>query len=222
MYALRLLVGHPQTGPVSGPALKGGSVKPRYTIDTYEARWQEDPDAFGAVPVEQALASLGMDMPTLSMLMDKGVISGFEIGDASGDRTLVSLRSLLTFKKARSVSAPKDRPQQILAILIDAARRATTLSFGDVMEELGMRYADAMQRKWFRKDLREATRQSELFSQGLLISALLVFRIQYIPDDDFFLMAQEEGLFTPGKDSKTVFFKNQTERIFAFYKAPSE
>jgi hypothetical protein len=197
-------------------------VKPRYTIDTYEARWQEDPDAFGAVPVEQALASLGMDMPTLSMLMDKGVISGFEIGDASGDRTLVSLRSLLTFKKARSVSAPKDRPQQILAILIDAARRATTLSFGDVMEELGMRYADAMQRKWFRKDLREATRQSELFSQGLLISALLVFRIQYIPDDDFFLMAQEEGLFTPGKDSKTVFFKNQTERIFAFYKPPSE
>ena len=71
--------------------------------------------------------------------------------------------------------------------------------------------------KVFEKDLRVANRQSELYEHGLLISALLVYKTQYIPDDDFFLMAKEHGMFTPGKDSKTEFFKDHLERIFNFY-----
>jgi hypothetical protein len=43
--------------------------------------------------------------------------------------------------------------------------------------------------------------QSELYAHDLLISALRVYKIQHIPDDDFFLMAQEPGMFTPGKDA---------------------
>jgi hypothetical protein len=86
------------------------------------------------------------------------------------------------------------------------------------MQTVGLTYQNAMHRKAFRQDLRQATRQSVLFEKGLLISALLVFKIQYIADDDFFLMAQELGLFTPGKDSKTVFFNEHLQRIFQYYR----
>lgn len=110
-----------------------------------------------------------------------------------------------------------DRPRRILALLTDAARKQETLLFGDAMQAVGLNYQDAMHRQTFKKDLRQATRQSELFDQGLLISALLVFKIQHIAEDDFFLMAQEQGLFTQGKDSKTVFFNDQVKRIFEYY-----
>ena len=111
----------------------------------------------------------------------------------------------------------QDRSQRILEILTDAARAHKTLLFGDAMQAVGQNYQDAMHRQAFKRDLREAARQSELFDHGLLISALLVFKIQHIAEDDFFVMAQELGLFTPGKDSKTVFFNDQVKRIFEYY-----
>lgn len=85
------------------------------------------------------------------------------------------------------------------------------------MQTMGLAYKDAEHRQVFKKDLRAAVQQSELYSRGLLISALLLFRIQDIPEDDFFQMAQELGLFTPGKDSKTVFYKEHLERVFNYY-----
>ena len=122
------------------------------------------------------------------------------------------------FKPAGTADA-RDRPRQILDLLTDAARKRTTLLFGDVMQVVGLTYQDAMHRQLFKKELRKAVRESELFAHGLLISALLLFRIQYIPEDDFFAMAEELGLFTSGKDSKTVFFKDHLERIYSYYEA---
>ena len=120
------------------------------------------------------------------------------------------------FKTAK-FSATQDQPTRILNVLTEAARKKKTLLYGDVMKSMGLAYQDAMHRKRFEKDLRVANRQSELYEHGLLISALLVYKTQYIPDDDFFLMAKEHGMFTPGKDSKTEFFKDHLERIFNFY-----
>jgi hypothetical protein len=119
--------------------------------------------------------------------------------------------------KTAKAAAPPDRSHRILEILTQAARNKTTMPYGDLMQTLGLNYQDAVHRQAFKKDLRAATEQSELYAQGLLISALLVFRIQHIPEDDFYLMAQELDMFTPGKDSKTVFFKNQLQRIFEYY-----
>lgn len=113
----------------------------------------------------------------------------------------------------------QDRPRRILELLTEAARNQKTLPFGDLMQDLGLTYQDAMHRQAFKRDLRQAARQSELYAQGLLISALLVFKIQHIAEDDFFLMAQELGLFTPGKDSKTRFFNDHLKRIFQYYSA---
>jgi hypothetical protein len=120
------------------------------------------------------------------------------------------------FMTAKAAPA-KDRPHIILKTLTDAARNRKTLPFGEVMQAVSLDYQDALHRQLFKQDLRTATRQSALYAHGLLISALLVFKIQHIPEDDFFLMAQELGMFTPGKDSKTVFFKEHLERIFKFY-----
>jgi hypothetical protein len=120
------------------------------------------------------------------------------------------------FKTTKAAPA-LDRPGRILEILTDAARNKKTLQFGDVMQAMDLSYQDAMHRQIFKRDLRTAVRQSELYSHNLLISALLVFRIQHIPEDDFFTMAQELGMFTAGKDSKTVFFKEHLERIFQYY-----
>lgn len=120
------------------------------------------------------------------------------------------------FKSARAASV-KDRPGEISALLTEAARSRKTLTYGDVMRAMGMNYKDAEHRQAFKRDLRVTVQQSELYGQGVLISALLIFRIQNIPEDDFFQMAHELGLFTPGKDSKTVFFKEQLERIFTYY-----
>jgi hypothetical protein len=114
-------------------------------------------------------------------------------------------------------AASQDRPQQILEIITEAARNKKTLYHGDVMKTVGLDYKEALHRKTFTAALREAARKSELFEHGLLLSALLVYKIQFIPDDDFFDMAHELGLFTPNKDSKTVFFKDQMEGIFKFY-----
>ncbi|MFH0730920.1 MAG: hypothetical protein V2B19_31830 [Pseudomonadota bacterium] len=117
-----------------------------------------------------------------------------------------------------AVTAPaRNRPRRILEMLTDAARNKKTLLYGDVVRAVGLTYKDAEQRQVFRKDLRTAVQQSELYPHGLLISALLLFRIQHIPEDDFFTMAGEIGIFTSGKDSKTVFFKEQRDRIFQFY-----
>jgi hypothetical protein len=111
----------------------------------------------------------------------------------------------------------KDRPGEILARLTEAARSRKTLTYGDVMQAMGLAYKDAEHRQLFKKDLRTAVQQSESYSHGLLISVLLVLRIQNIAEDDFFLMAQELGQFTPGVDSKTVFYKEHLERVFNYY-----
>jgi hypothetical protein len=115
------------------------------------------------------------------------------------------------------VSPGQDRPRRILERLTEAARNKETLAYGDVMQSMDLSYQDAMHRKIFKNDLRQAVLQSELYPLGLLISALLVFRIQHIPEDDFFLMAQELGKFTPGKDSKISFFKDHIESIYRYY-----
>jgi hypothetical protein len=119
--------------------------------------------------------------------------------------------------KTGKAAPPQDRPRRILEILTDAARNKKTLPYGDVMKAMGLAYQDALHRQIFKEDLRTAVRQSDLYPHGLLLSALLVFRIQHIPEDDFFTMAQELGMFTAGKDSKTVFFKEHLERIFQYY-----
>lgn len=119
--------------------------------------------------------------------------------------------------KTTKAAAAEDRPRRILKVLTEAAQNKKTLFYGDVMKMMGLAYQDAMHRQIFKKDLRAATQKSELYEHGLLISALLIYKIQYIPDDDFFLMAQELGMFTPGKDSKTVFFKDHLERIYNYY-----
>jgi hypothetical protein len=121
------------------------------------------------------------------------------------------------FKPSKTTATP-DRPRRILELLTEAAKKQETLAFGDVMQAVGLTYQNAMHRKAFRQDLRQAAQQSVLFEKGLLLSALLVFKIQHIADDDFFLMAQELGLFTPGKDSKTVFFNDHLQRIFQYYR----
>lgn len=123
------------------------------------------------------------------------------------------------FKTSKTTAAHQDRPNRILDMLTDAARNRKTLPFGDVMLAMGLNYQDAVHRQTFKRDLRAAVRQSELFAHDLLISALLVFKIQPIAEDDFFLMAQELGMFKPGTDSKTNFFKNHLERIFQYYDA---
>jgi hypothetical protein len=192
-------------------------LKKRYTISEYEALWQNDPQGFGCVSIQQAVDSLQMDPQAVLSLMDKGALECFEVGEGSEVRNRVTLRSLLRFKAAKTAASSQDRPKRILSVLLEAARSKKTLPFGDVMQTMGLTYPDAVHRQIFKKDLREAVRQSELYAQGVLISALLVFKIQPIAEDDFFLMAQELGLFTPGKDSKTVFFKNQLERIFQYY-----
>jgi hypothetical protein len=121
------------------------------------------------------------------------------------------------FKTARATPAQNtDRPSRILEMLTDAARNRKTLPYGEVIQAVGLSYQDAGHREIFKKDLRSAVRQSALYPHNLLISALLVFKIQHIPEDDFFAMAQELGLFTPGQDSKTVFFKEHLERVFQY------
>ncbi len=110
-----------------------------------------------------------------------------------------------------------DRPRRILEMLNDAARHRNTLPYGDVMQAVGLTYQDAAHREKFKEDLRSVVRQSPLYQHNLLLSALLVFKIQHIPEDDFFTMAQELGLFAPGKDSKTVFFQEHLARIFQYF-----
>ena len=119
--------------------------------------------------------------------------------------------------KTGKAAPPQDRPQRILEILTDAARNKKTLPYGDVMKAMGLAYQDALHRQIFKEDLRTAVRQSDPYPHGLLLSVLLVFRIQHIAEDDFFTMAQELGMFISGKDSKTVFFKEHLERIFQYY-----
>lgn len=193
-------------------------MKQKYTIAEYEALWQNDPQRYGCVPLPQAMDSLKLDTQAISRLIDKGVLECFDIGDPSGALCMVTLKSLLLFKTAKAAGT-HDRPRQILQILTEAARNQKTLLFGDVMQTVGLTYQNAMHRQLFKKDLRAATQESELYSLNLLISALLVFKIQHIPEDDFFLMAEELGMFTPGKDSKTVFFKNHLERIFLYFQS---
>lgn len=118
------------------------------------------------------------------------------------------------FKTAKAAVGP-DRLRLLASILENAVSEKKTLPYGDVMQSVGLRYQDAVHRKLFKEELRTVTRQSKLYAEKLLISAVLVLRIQHLPEDDFFVMAQEMGLFEPGKDSKTVFFKEHLDCIFS-------
>jgi hypothetical protein len=191
-------------------------MKQRYAISEYEELWQSDPQRYGGIPLQKAIDSLLMDAQSVSMLVERGVLECFEIGDDSDVIPMVSLQSLLLFKSAKAAST-QDRPDRILQILTEAAKAKKTLYYGDVMKTVGLTYKESRHRQTFTAALREAVKKSELFEHGLLLSALLVYKIQYIPDEDFFDMARELGFFTPGKDPKTVFFKDQLERIFEFY-----
>jgi hypothetical protein len=191
-------------------------MRPRYAITEYEDLWQSDPQRYGGIPLQKAIASLQMDPQAVSMLVDRGVLECFEIEDDSDVIPMISLKSLLLFKSAKAVGS-QDRPNRILQILTEAAKNKKTLYYGDVMQTVGLLYKESRHRQAFKADLREAVKKSDLFEHGLLLSALLVYKIQFIADDDFFDLAHELGLFTPEKDSKTVFFKDQMERIFKFY-----
>jgi hypothetical protein len=188
----------------------------RYTLTEFEELWQKEPERYGCIPLIHAKRSLEMDEAALAPLIERGVLELFEIGDASHTDRMVTLKSLLTFKAARTARI-QDRAGRILEILTDLARKRQTLAFGDVMQAMGLNYQDAIHRQRFTADLREATHRADAYKEGLLICVLLVFRIQHIPCDEFFLMAQEAGFFTPGKDSKTVLFKDHSERIFQYY-----
>ena len=193
-------------------------MKTSFTMPEYETQWQDDPQRYSAIPFQLATASLQMDDPAVAMLIDKGVLMCLEIEAESGPCRMVTLDSLLRFKAARtSAAVAASRPQRILELLTEAARNRRTLPFGEAMQSMGLSYQNAMHRQAFRQDLRQAVQQSELYTQGLLLSALLVFKIQHIPEDDFFLMAQELGMFTPGKDSKTVFFQDHLARIYQYF-----
>lgn len=117
------------------------------------------------------------------------------------------------FKTTKATTGP-DRLRLLSTILKNAIREKKTLPYGDAMQAVGLRYQDAGHRQIFKKELRAVTQESDFYAKGLLISAVLVFRIQHLPEDDFFVMAQEMGIFRPGKDSKTVFFKEHLSRIY--------
>ena len=191
-------------------------MKPRYGISEYEELWQADPQRYGGIPLQKAITSLQMDPQSVSMLVERGVLECFEIEDDSDVIPMVSLKSLLLFKSAKAATT-QDRPDRILQILTEAAKAKKTLYYGDVMKTVGLAYKESRHRQTFTAALREAVKKSELFEHGLLLSALLVYKIQFIPDDDFFDMARELGFFTPDRDSKTVFFKQHMERIFEYY-----
>ena len=188
----------------------------RYAITEYEELWQSDPQRYGGIPLQKAISSLQMEAQAVSMLIDRGVLDCFEVGDDSDAIPMISLQSLLLFKSAKAAST-QDRPDRILHILTEAAKNKKTLYYGDVMKTVGLLYKEARHRQLFTAALREAVQKSELYEQGLLISALLVYKIQFIPDEDFFTMAHELGLYTPDRDPKTAFFQDQMERIFKFY-----
>jgi hypothetical protein len=191
-------------------------MRQKYTISEYEQLWHSDPQRYGSIPLQTAIASLQMESQAVTTLVDRGVLECFEIGDDSDAIPMISLHSMLFFKSAKSAGT-QDRPERILQVLTEAAKNKKTLYYGDVMKTVGLLYKEARHRQTFTAALREAVQKSELYEHGLLISALLVYKIQFIPDDDFFEMASELGLFTPNKDSKTVFFNDQMERIFKFY-----
>ena len=191
-------------------------MRTKYSISEYEDLWQSDPQRYGGIPLQKAIISLQMDPQAVTMLVDRGVLECFELGDDSDVIALISMQSLLLFKSAKSATT-QDRPNQILQILTEAAKNKKTLYYGDVMKSVGLMYKEARHRQTFTAALREAVQKSELFEHGLLISALLVYKIQFIADEDFFVMAQELGLFSPGKDPKSVFFQDQLDRIFKFY-----
>jgi hypothetical protein len=191
-------------------------MRQKCSVSEYEELWQSDPQRYGGIPMEKAVASLQMDPQAVSMLVDRGVLECFDIGDDSEVTPMISLQSLLLFKTAKAAGT-KDRSERILQILTEAAKSKKTLYYGDVMKAVGLLYKESRHRQAFTAALREAVQKSELYEHGLLISALLIYKIQFIPDDDFFEMAKELGFFTPDKDSKTVFFQGQMERIFKFY-----
>ena len=193
-------------------------MKKSYAMPEYETQWPQDPQRYSAIPIQLAAVSLQMGAEAVAVLIEKGVLACFEVEAASGPCRMVTLDSLLRFKAARtSAAVASSRPQQILELLTEAARSRKTLPFGDAMQSVGLSYQNAMHRQTFRQELRQVVQQSEIYAQGLLLSALLVFKIQHIAEDDFFLMAQELGMFTPGKDSKTVFFKEHLERIYQYF-----
>ena len=192
-------------------------MRQRYTWAEYENLWRSDPQRYGCVHFHHAMDSLQMDARSIAMLIDKGILECLDVGDDSSKGSMITLASLLVFKEAKAVSPQADRWRRILEVLTEAARNKKTLAYGDVLESMGLAYADATDRQKFQHDLRRATRHSELFAHGLLISALLVFRTQPMAEDDFFVMAKELGMFKPGKDSKTVFFRDHLERIFQYY-----
>ena len=191
-------------------------MRTKYSISEYEDLWQSDPQRYGGIPLQKAIISLQMDPQAVTMLVDRGILECFELGDDSDVIALISLQSLLLFKSTKSATT-QDRPNQILQILTEAAKNKKTLYYGDVMKSVGLMYKEARHRQTFTAALREAVQKSELFEHGLLISALLVYKIQFIADEDFFVMAQELGLFSPDKDPKSAFFQDQLDRIFKFY-----
>jgi hypothetical protein len=191
-------------------------MKTRYTPSEYENLWRKDPERYGCVPLSYAVLTLGLDERALAPLVEKGVFELFEIGEDTHTSRMVSLKSLLIFKTAR-VARSEDRPGRILEILTDLARHRKTLAYGDAMQAVGLTYQNAIHRERFTADLKEATRRATAYEQGLLICVLLLFRIQHLPCDDFFAMAEEEGFFTPGKHSKKLLFKDHSERIFQHY-----
>jgi hypothetical protein len=193
-------------------------VRRKCTHAEYEELWRKDPESYGCVPVQQAVESLQIEEASVSALIGNGALDCLDVGDGSSSLRMVTLKSLLQFKAARAASAgAQDRPARIFEILTDAARNKKTLPYGEVMQSLGLTYSDGLHRRMFNEDVREAVRRSELFSQGVLLSALLVFKLQLMADDDFFLMAKELGMYKPGRDSKTAFFKGQLARIFQHY-----
>jgi hypothetical protein len=149
----------------------------RYDIAEYEKLWQSDPQRYGCVPLAQTIDSLQIGAQDVAMLIDKGALECFEIGNASGIRSMVTLRSLLIFKSARA-SVTQNRSIRILNILTEAARYKKTLLYGDVMQTMGLTYQDAMHREIFKKDLREGinffghsrpTMQRNYFCESLLL-----------------------------------------------------
>ena len=88
-------------------------MRPRYAYSEYDDLWQSDPRRYGAISLQKAIASLQMDTKAVSMLMNRGVLECFELGDESNVTLMITLQSLLLFKSAKTAAA-QDRPHEAL------------------------------------------------------------------------------------------------------------
>lgn len=176
---------------------------------------------YSTLPVPLAAEYLSVSPAYISQLVAKGKLDLIKITSGDNTRQAVLVTSLYELKNGED-KATEERVARLTKFLVKVGRKGNLVTYGEAMEAIGLKWSNPNHRAIFSKILYDVTYGHDLFKNGILITALVVYKRNKRPNQNFFEIAQEEELWDHEEVSQEDFHDLHVNTIYQFFKKQND